>query len=226
MGQCFCLKSDELSTLTKTRIHLPIRLGGLGVRKLSHVRFAEFIGGVMDGIPPLLRWRGTSWEIKQPLCGTLDRRELPYVRTCFVEQNHLSQWKRSRLRNQSCLHLNVQRILVNSKVVIALMDSLISFFSFVWYSVLDGAWGSWPSILLLCDRASYSDCIWLSISCCQISYRPCVFCHDFFCRIAFGFVLLISSKLGTLRRILRRAFWFVSASWTDPSFRSGLRELN
>ena len=50
MGQCFCLKSDELSTFTTNRIHLPIRLGGLGVRKLSHVRFAEFI----DGIPPLL----------------------------------------------------------------------------------------------------------------------------------------------------------------------------
>jgi len=54
MGQCFCLKSDELSTFTKTRIHLPIRLGGLRVRKLSHVRFAEFIGRVMDGVPPLL----------------------------------------------------------------------------------------------------------------------------------------------------------------------------
>jgi len=54
MAQCFCLKSDELSTYTKTRIRLPIFLGGLGVRELSHVRFAEFIGGVMDGIPPLL----------------------------------------------------------------------------------------------------------------------------------------------------------------------------
>ena len=54
MGQCFSLKSEELSTFNKTRIHLPIRLGGLGVRELSHVRFAEFIGGVMDGIPPLL----------------------------------------------------------------------------------------------------------------------------------------------------------------------------
>ncbi len=54
MGQCFCLKSDELSTFNKTRIHLPIRLGGLVVRELSHVKFAEFIGGVMDGIPPLL----------------------------------------------------------------------------------------------------------------------------------------------------------------------------
>ena len=54
MGQCFSLKSEELSTFNKTRIYLPIRLGGLGVRELSHVRHAEFIGGVMDGIPPLL----------------------------------------------------------------------------------------------------------------------------------------------------------------------------
>jgi len=48
MGQCFSLKSEELSTFNKTRIHLPIPLGGLGVRELTHVRFAEFIGGVMD----------------------------------------------------------------------------------------------------------------------------------------------------------------------------------
>jgi len=54
MGQCFSLKSEELSTFNKIRIHLPIRLGGLGVRELSHVRYAEFIGGIMDGIPPLL----------------------------------------------------------------------------------------------------------------------------------------------------------------------------
>jgi len=51
MGQCFCLKSEELSTFNKIRIHLPIRLGGLGVRELSRVRYAEFIGGVMVGIP-------------------------------------------------------------------------------------------------------------------------------------------------------------------------------
>ena len=54
MSQCFGLKNEKLSTFNKTRIHLPIRLGGLGVRELSHVRCAEFIGGVMDGIPPLL----------------------------------------------------------------------------------------------------------------------------------------------------------------------------
>ena len=54
MGRCFCLKSEKLSTFNKTLIRLPIRLGGLGVRELGHVRFAEFIGGVMDGIPPLL----------------------------------------------------------------------------------------------------------------------------------------------------------------------------
>jgi len=59
---------------------------------------------------PASRWWGTSWEIKQALCGTLDRRKLPYVRTWSVEQNHLTQWKRSRVRNQSCFHLNVQRI--------------------------------------------------------------------------------------------------------------------
>jgi len=97
MGQCFCLKNDELSTFTKTRIHLPIRLGGLGIRKLSHARFAEFICGVMDGIPPLLSQHHDDGElhgklkIKQPLCGTLDRKKLPYVRTWSVEQNHLSQ---------------------------------------------------------------------------------------------------------------------------------------
>jgi len=63
MDQCFCLKSDELSTFTKTRIHLPIRLEGLGVRKLSHVRFADFIGGVMDGITPLLPQRHDDGEL-------------------------------------------------------------------------------------------------------------------------------------------------------------------
>jgi len=54
MGQCFSLKSEEVSTFNKIRVHLPIRLRGLGIRVLSHVRYAEFIGGVMDGIPPLL----------------------------------------------------------------------------------------------------------------------------------------------------------------------------
>jgi len=54
MGQCFSLKNEELSTFNKIRVHLTIRLGGLGVRVLTHVRYAEFIGGVMDGIPPLL----------------------------------------------------------------------------------------------------------------------------------------------------------------------------
>ena len=54
MGQCFSLKSEELSTFNKIRIHLPTRLGDLGVRELSHVRYAEFTGGIMDGIPPLL----------------------------------------------------------------------------------------------------------------------------------------------------------------------------
>ena len=54
MGQCFCLKSKELSTFNKTRIHRPISLGALGGRELSHLRYTEFIGAVMDGIPPLL----------------------------------------------------------------------------------------------------------------------------------------------------------------------------
>ena len=54
MGQCFSLKSEELSTFNRIRVHLPIRLGGLGVRELTHVRYAEFIGGEMDGIPSLL----------------------------------------------------------------------------------------------------------------------------------------------------------------------------
>lgn len=35
-------------------MHLSIRLGGLEVRELSHVSYAEFIGGIMDGISPLL----------------------------------------------------------------------------------------------------------------------------------------------------------------------------
>jgi len=50
MGQCFSLKNEELSTFNKIRVRLPIRLGRLGVRELSHVRYAEFIGGVMNGI--------------------------------------------------------------------------------------------------------------------------------------------------------------------------------
>jgi len=54
MGQCFTLESEELSTFNKIRVHLPIRFGGLGVRELSHVRYAEFVEGVMDSITPLL----------------------------------------------------------------------------------------------------------------------------------------------------------------------------
>ncbi len=36
MGQYFSLKSEDLCRFNKARINLPIRLGGLGVRELSH----------------------------------------------------------------------------------------------------------------------------------------------------------------------------------------------
>lgn len=50
IGQCLNLKK-ELSTFNKIQIHGPICLGGLEVRELNHVRYAEFIGGIMDVIP-------------------------------------------------------------------------------------------------------------------------------------------------------------------------------
>jgi len=52
MGQCFNLKNEEI--FNKIRMHLSIRLGGLEVRELCHVGYAEFIGGIMDGISHLL----------------------------------------------------------------------------------------------------------------------------------------------------------------------------
>jgi len=67
MGQCFSLKSEELSTFNKIRIHLPISLGGLGVREFSNVRYAEFIGGIMDGIPPLLPQPHDDGELRGKL---------------------------------------------------------------------------------------------------------------------------------------------------------------
>ena len=50
LGQCLNLKK-ELSTFNKIQIHVPICLGGLEVRQLNRVRYAEFIGGIMDVIP-------------------------------------------------------------------------------------------------------------------------------------------------------------------------------
>ena len=99
MGQCFSLKSEELSTFNKTRIHLPIRLGGLGVRELSHVRHAEFIGGVMDGIPPLLPQHHDDGELH----GKLNKL---YVEHWIGENCLMSEhgpWSKIISRNESAL---------------------------------------------------------------------------------------------------------------------------
>ena len=52
----------RISTFIKIRIRLPIRLGGLGIS----VRYAEFIGEIMDGIPSLLP--PDSWFLSIEVC--------------------------------------------------------------------------------------------------------------------------------------------------------------
>jgi len=98
MGQCFGLKSEELSTFNKIRIHLPIRLGGLGVRELSHVRFAEFIG-VMDGIPPLLPQHHDDGELH----GKLNKLYMEHWigENCLMSEH--GTWSKIISRNESAL---------------------------------------------------------------------------------------------------------------------------
>ncbi len=99
MGQCFSLQSEELSSFTKTRIHLGIRLGGLGVRELSLVRYAKFIGGVMDSTPPLLPQHHDDGELH----GKLNKL---YVDHWIKEKCLMSEhgpWSKIISRNESAL---------------------------------------------------------------------------------------------------------------------------
>jgi len=50
--KCFLINFEKLPTFTERRIHLPIKLGGIGVRQLERLRWTEFLGGVMEGVIP------------------------------------------------------------------------------------------------------------------------------------------------------------------------------
>jgi len=99
MGQCFNLKNEELSTFNKIRIHLTIRLGGLVVRELSHVRYVEFIGGIMDGIPPLLPQSHDDGE----LYAILNKIYVEYWigESCLMSEH--GPWSKIISRNESAL---------------------------------------------------------------------------------------------------------------------------
>ena len=45
---------DELNPVVQERARLPIKMKGLGVRNLVDRRYSEYMGGVIQGIPPLL----------------------------------------------------------------------------------------------------------------------------------------------------------------------------
>ena len=44
----------NLSNFVKRQIHLPIKLGGISVRRQSTLRWNEYMGGIMEGVVPLL----------------------------------------------------------------------------------------------------------------------------------------------------------------------------
>ncbi len=53
-AKCFQIDFSTLSPFLQKRINLPIKLGGMGVRQLKKRRWSEYIGGIMEGIVPLL----------------------------------------------------------------------------------------------------------------------------------------------------------------------------
>ena len=80
-----------------------INLGGLGVRELSHVRYAEFIGGIMDGIPPLLPQHRDDGELH----GKLNKL---YVEHWIGENCLMSEhgpWSKIISRNESALRYGI-----------------------------------------------------------------------------------------------------------------------
>jgi len=53
-AKCFQIDFSTLSPFIQKRINLPIKLGGMGVRQLKKLRWSEYMGGIMEGIVPLL----------------------------------------------------------------------------------------------------------------------------------------------------------------------------
>ena len=54
IGSTLELNMEELLDTTMERIRLPVRFKGLGMRSLRDRRHTEFIGGITQGIPPLI----------------------------------------------------------------------------------------------------------------------------------------------------------------------------
>ena len=48
------LDSSTLTPFTIERMRLPVKYKGMGLRSLYYRRHAEYVGGMMQGIPPLL----------------------------------------------------------------------------------------------------------------------------------------------------------------------------
>jgi len=64
---CFKIKKEDLSIFNKIRIRLPIKLNGIGFRRLVDVRWSEFIGRMMEGVIPLLDKTSEGNNIKEML---------------------------------------------------------------------------------------------------------------------------------------------------------------
>ena len=84
-------------------IVIQLNIGGLGVRELSHVRYAEFIGGVMDGIPPLLPQHHNDGELH----GKLNKLCVQHwIGVNYLMSEH-GPWSKIISRNESAQCLRV-----------------------------------------------------------------------------------------------------------------------
>ena len=67
VNKCFKIKQEELSIFNKAQIRLPIKFEGIGIHQLIDVRWSEFIGGMMEGVIPLLDKNNDGNTIKVEL---------------------------------------------------------------------------------------------------------------------------------------------------------------
>mgnify|MGYP001307855544 FL=1 len=65
ISKCFQVDYESLSDFTKERMRLPIRMKGIGIRSTEDRRFGQFLGGIKDGLIPLIsRKTGDNLEYK------------------------------------------------------------------------------------------------------------------------------------------------------------------
>jgi hypothetical protein len=65
ISKCFQVDYESLSDFTKERMRLPIRMKGIGIRSTEERRFSQFLGGIKDGLIPLIsRKTGDNLEYK------------------------------------------------------------------------------------------------------------------------------------------------------------------